>query len=781
MIAKAVAGFLLLLVLSEAASQTVGGILSVSPSTGSTCGVGSSDCPTDPALDATEIPTEIPVSLETSTSTSTEPASGNDSTTPSVATTAQETITQSPMVTSSKPNKGSSTTRSPPRKLPTTVKQPEGQILGYALSETCACDLMAFSCDINCCCDPDCTNFQHAAFSKCKVEGYPPYDNRYCYASKLVFLNNSEHILEQSQSGAFCIVRSNLAASVLYPSHPVFLSLQDFLRHWDRTHTPVWPELQAAPISVVEKPKPYSAGSPILLIRNSQSETFDLPASRLTAACSVKNAVLYLLPWSSKCMRKAPDGQHECDSVSSYIHYQLQNIVRSPLLVNQTELPSETVELCPENVCAPVTYFICSGSKVEEDYYTNNCKNISSKNVLFGLKNGVCFGVVKRLRLLFHHNGTDGILHIEAFMWLSNISLSDYSVTKPLHQSFSVQFKWARLNKTVGTITKNNTLNSMVEHAPFPRSGNPGYLIGQPVIAAFRVKQKLSANSSKDTSKDSAKLAKHDTIDLSHDPKQWLTLPGSNMNGMCDVTLAQRHIVTFGEDLHMSCGIAVSPRNISSHFSCNALRSRLLQLLLGDIAKSFHNGSFNADWGRIIAAFGSANVSKPQEWVPLLLDSQPPFTLLSEDSMSTIESKISNEDKLSDMSIDHPLQMCENVPLGIQLQLMHGRVGSPSNPQSKIFGAAMRFTPLQDIGWPCTSAACPQKQDALYLRVVSTVKFVDISSPAVTRFAEPPAIHIRLPPDFFYPFMATEGSSGASIHKTSMALVAAFLIPLLFI
>lgn len=78
---------------------------------------------------------------------------------------------------------------------------------------------------------------------------------------------------------------------------------------------------------------------------------------------------------------------------------------------------------------------------------------------------------------------------------------------------------------------KNSTMVSAVDHVPFPRSGNPGYLVGKPVIAAFRVKQKLNANESKDATKDSKKLARHDTIDLSVDPKQWLTLPGSNMNG----------------------------------------------------------------------------------------------------------------------------------------------------------------------------------------------------------------------------------------------------------
>lgn len=771
MIAKFVTGLVLILVLSEAATQTVasvGASLSVPPSTGSTCGVGGNDCPTEPAHDVST----MPVSLETSTST--ESASENESTvTPVATTTALDNVTQPVPVSTSKPIKGSTTTQSPPKKLPTTLKQPEIQALGYAHSGTCACDLMAFSCDINCCCDPDCTKFQHASFSECKIEGYPPYDNRYCYASKLIFLNNSEHILEQAQSGAFCIVRSNLAASILYPSHPVFLSSTDFVKHWGRTHSPVWPESQAMSISVVDTPKQYSAGSPIFIMQNSHIETFDLPTSGLTRACSTKNIVQYLLPWSSKCMRRAPDSKNECDSVSSHIHYQVQHIVRSPLLVNQTESPSKEMELCPEYICVPATYFICSDST---DDYTHDCKNVSSKNVLFGLRKGICFGVVKRLRLLFYHNGTEGIVHLQAYMWLSNISLSDFSVTKPLHQSFSVEFKWASPNETVLAATKNNTATYMTNYAPFPRSGNPGYLIGKPVIAAFRVKQKLSANATKDSMKETAKLAKHDSIDLSPDPKQWLTLPGSKMDGMCDLSLARRHIVTFGEDLHMSCGITISPRNISSHFSCNALRSRLLQLLLGNIAKSFHNGSFNADWGRIIAAYGSANVSKPQEWIPLLLDSQPPFTLLSEDSMLTIESKISSQDNSYEMPTDPPLQICENVPMGIQLQMMHGRVGTPSNPQSKILGAAMRFTPMQDIGWPCNSATCPQKIDVLHLRVVSTVKFVDISSPAVTRFAAPPAIHIRLPPDFFYPFMATEGSSRAHNNVTPSVMICVIII-----
>lgn len=154
----------------------------------------------------------------------------------------------------------------------------------------------AQDCDINCCCDPECSHFQRGAFSKCKVDGYPPYDNRYCYSSKLIFLNNSEHLLQQSQNGAFCIVRSNLAGSVLYTPHTVsifctlnrkaspknfyctlfcffyaeqiFSSHQEFLNHWDRSHSLAWPEPFEPKLLVLDKPRLYSAGASLWVLSN---------------------------------------------------------------------------------------------------------------------------------------------------------------------------------------------------------------------------------------------------------------------------------------------------------------------------------------------------------------------------------------------------------------------------------------------------------------------------------------------------------------------------------
>ena len=40
---------------------------------------------------------------------------------------------------------------------------------------------------------------------------------------------------------------------------------------------------------------------------------------------------------------------------------------------------------------------------------------------------------------------------------------------------------------------------------------------------------------------------------------------------------------------------------------------------------------------------------------------------------------------------NRPLQTCENVPLGVNLNIMHALVGPTSNPQSKILGASLRY------------------------------------------------------------------------------------------
>ena len=755
---KAAVGCLIVFYLAQVVSQTTPSGESTYSSTSTinaTCGAGSNSCPTEETSGASEVTVTQPISTDSPTSTTAKTTVPN------------ETLTTLEVGPTTSKQKDLITTPVPPTILPEVHHAPEKQDIGYTLGGVCGCDLTAFSCDINCCCDPECTFQNRLSFSHCESHGYQSYDNRYCHVSKLIFLNNSQHILQQTQNGVFCIVRSNLAGSVLYPVHPIFVTPQAFSKQWERSLSPNWPDLSPATLPLLDKPSPYLTGSALWTFLENQLQLLDLQSAGLTNACSTKKPVRYLVPWSSHCSYKAPSTKAECDSVSTHVYNQIKSVVSSPLQVNQTELLSEKVKHCPGSICVPATYYVCSHS-VPQQKYLSSCKNATHSRILFGLKSGVCYGVMRRLKLLFYHKGTEGLDHVEAFMWLSNISQSNYPLHVPLYLEHTVDFKWAVLNTSAqeNLINKTNfngqNLTSRIAHIPFMRSGNPGYLVGRPVISGFRVTNKINSNGSRGMFEETeSSSTKQDVIQLSHDPKQWMSLPGSNFEGMCDWSDTMRQSVTFGEDMHLSCGLSILPSNVSSLNSCNNFRNKMLQLLLGDASNAFYNNSFQSDWGRVVAAYGSANVSRQEEWVPLLLEYQPPF--LFPGQFSTTDSKTTTLKDTDELANDKPLQTCESVPLGVTIQIMHAFVGPTSNPQSKILGASLRFSPVQDISLVCPSVICFEKGSSLYLRVVSSVKFVDISSPAVTRYAEPPAIHIRLPPDFFYPFMAAEGSSSKSV------------------
>ena len=61
----------------------------------------------------------------------------------------------------------------------------------------CTCNLIDGACDVNCCCDSDCSSDDVKAFSQCKPIQAHNYDRKFCYTSKLYVENNTQLILEE--------------------------------------------------------------------------------------------------------------------------------------------------------------------------------------------------------------------------------------------------------------------------------------------------------------------------------------------------------------------------------------------------------------------------------------------------------------------------------------------------------------------------------------------------------------------------------------------------------
>lgn len=82
------------------------------------------------------------------------------------------------------------------------------------------------SCDINCCCDVDCSDSDRLAFSGCHSRTPFNFDPRHCYQSHFVYHNNTELKFVRNEGGLFCIVKNNLPARFTYENRKVRFNVE---------------------------------------------------------------------------------------------------------------------------------------------------------------------------------------------------------------------------------------------------------------------------------------------------------------------------------------------------------------------------------------------------------------------------------------------------------------------------------------------------------------------------------------------------------------------------
>lgn len=95
---------------------------------------------------------------------------------------------------------------------PTTTEIPQllEETHKHLSTKGCFCDMQRAYCDINCCCDEDCTYDNKLAFSHCMEEENRYKDTKFCDYMEYLYKNNTPYEWEVNQNGLFCIVRSNL-------------------------------------------------------------------------------------------------------------------------------------------------------------------------------------------------------------------------------------------------------------------------------------------------------------------------------------------------------------------------------------------------------------------------------------------------------------------------------------------------------------------------------------------------------------------------------------------
>ncbi|XP_021531198.1 tectonic-1 isoform X3 [Aotus nancymaae] len=123
--------------------------------------------------------------------------------------------------------------------LGSTVIQPEE---GSPIAALCVCDLSPARCDVNCCCDPDCSSVDFSVFSACSVPVVMG-DNQFCSQKAAIYsLNFTANppqrvfkLIDQINPSIFCIHTTNYkpALSFINPEMPDENSFDTLMRTAD--------------------------------------------------------------------------------------------------------------------------------------------------------------------------------------------------------------------------------------------------------------------------------------------------------------------------------------------------------------------------------------------------------------------------------------------------------------------------------------------------------------------------------------------------------------------
>lgn len=559
-------------------------------------------------------------------------------------------------------------------------------------SKVCPCDLMVLNCDINCCCDPDCEDYQLDAFSHCYNVLPNNYDSRYCYNKNFIKTKfNTQFILDRIADNLFCIAKDNLPpldSAINSMSIKTRKTFDDYLMRNNFQNKYSWLERETMrPASGnINVSSLYIHGDVFWTIKNNSIEKFKLPLRGFTGQCSMKKQIEYFKDWESSCLQINLNN----NNLWIFLNYHSNmTILSSPKYLNTSAKLPSLYQDCPKNICIPIETNICMNSS------SDSCSNSTEVPRTMCI-NGTCINAVKKFQYTVYHNGSSGIKNIKLKIELGNFS-------RAFHQYFGIKFQWS---------------SSKRDKVLLARSGNPGYVLGKPIITGII----MSVNN---TSMDQVA---HDYINLNYT----LQVPiASRKNGRC--SRGNKYSILFGENVKSKCSISMETYNFSST-TCNYLHQQILDVFFDN---SLINVTDVDNYRVYISRSGNVSNLNSSDWSQILLNRIPNNSITGQ----TYQTK----------------NQCSGLATSLTIDILYGLLPKTANEDHyKIVGIGMTISDQQDIVW---DKKCPNCTDILNVDIISYVNFRDISTSGMYYYAGGPNLNLILSYDFFYPFLSRNNSS----------------------
>ncbi|XP_063911217.1 tectonic-1 [Zophobas morio] len=602
----------------------------------------------------------------------------------------------------------------------------------------CICDLKIQYCDINCCCDKDCSSEDRMVFSHCE-EDFHEYDTRFCHYTKHIYVNHTPHELQVSQNGLFCVVANNAPPSYLVQRTNPLESFQE--AEFEKAGKYSWPDYvsknipEIAEINYVN----YTYGKPLWIIRNHHLEHLQFSKSFVVAKCVVTEYVKYLIDVRSTCTHTDVSKDNYLLRANTY--FENISIISSPGSLNLSLYKKNNfLENCPRNVCLTIVPEIC-GKHFEhcieiKQNFTNNLKT----NCYLSIANNElsCINLVRHIKYEFYHNGTEGMIKAKLFLNLVNVTYS-LNMNIDFSQTFEVGFRWW-----------NHSLN----HSSY-LSGNPGYLVGKPVLIASIISVNITNNNTVITNSSVTnntvytfeKKLFRNPVDFT---SNFMVLPSVNEDGICVLNKHEYTPVEFGFNYYFKCTIKemIQQKNMSARALCMEVQTLIFKYW------SLNNLTNSTLDNKLIGQWGNANTYNVEEWVKTM------YEVDLKDILNKTWGKFENDKKTL---------TCGNITTLLVIEIYHARVDFEDVlNQEKILATTLRFKSYKNITFP----VFVNKLNFIFsVKMATQIAFFDITTKKIRKIVDPPSLNIRLPHDFFYPFVKLNNKASIKIACQYLVLV----------
>nr|XP_008002902.1 tectonic-1 isoform X3 [Chlorocebus sabaeus] len=199
----------------------------------------------------------------------------------------------------------------------------------------CVCDLSPAQCDVNCCCDPDCSSVDFSVFSACSVPVVMG-DSQFCSQKAVIYsLNFTANppqrvfkLVEQISPSIFCIHITNYkpALSFINPEVPDENNFDTLMKTSDGFTLNAESDISFTTKLDIPTTAKYKYGVPL-----QTSDSFlRFPSSLTSSLCTDNNPAAFLVNQAVRCTRKINLEQCEEIEALSMAFYSSPEILRAP-------------------------------------------------------------------------------------------------------------------------------------------------------------------------------------------------------------------------------------------------------------------------------------------------------------------------------------------------------------------------------------------------------------------------------------------------------------------